>query len=281
MKKIISASIVLYRNDSQIIDTIKCFLNTDLPVKLFLIDNSPDNRLHNLLKEFIDDYKVEYIFNNKNVGFGTAHNIALRKSVSLSKYHLVLNPDIIFNQTVIPELVEYMDSRKDVGLVMPKIMYPDGSIQYVCKLLPAPYDLLFKRFIPVRFIQSHLNKFQLKFTNYDKEMEVPYLSGCFMFIRVEALNYAGFFDENFFMYPEDIDLTRRIHKHYKTMFYPNVQVIHEHEQGSYKSFRLFWIHIVNLIKYFNKWGWIFDKERSTINKKILKNVGYKNKLNLK
>jgi GT2 family glycosyltransferase len=71
------------------------------------------------------------------------------------------------------------------------------------------------------------------------------------------------------MYPEDIDLTRRIHQYYKTMFYPYVSIIHEHGQGSYKSLKLLWIHISNMVKYFNKWGWFFDVDRKRINKKVL------------
>ena len=100
-------------------------------------------------------------------------------------------------------------------------------------------------------------------------MNVPYLSGCFMLLRSEALKKVGLFDERFFMYPEDIDLTRRIREHYRTIFYPHVSVIHNHAQGSYKSKKLLWIHIINLIKYFNKWGWFCDKKRQLINKETL------------
>ena len=105
--------------------------------------------------------------------------------------------------------------------------------------------------------------------DYNKEMEVPYLSGCFMFLRTEALKKAGLFDERFFMYPEDIDLTRRIHMRYKTKYYPKVSIVHAHEKGSYKNISLFYIHLKNMIKYFNKWGWFFDKERKKINARIL------------
>jgi GT2 family glycosyltransferase len=117
--------------------------------------------------------------------------------------------------------------------------------------------------------KKKIDRFELKSSGYDKEIEVPYLSGCFMFLRTESLKKVGLFDERFFMYPEDIDLTRRMHKEYRTMFYPNVSIVHEHEKGSYKSFKLLYIHIINMIKYFNKWGWIFDKERKSINKRIL------------
>ena len=109
----------------------------------------------------------------------------------------------------------------------------------------------------------------MRASGYDKIMDVPYLSGSFMFLRTEALRDVGLFDERFFMYPEDIDLTRRLHAKYRTVFYPDVQVIHNHAQASYKNSKMLLIHIVNTIKYCNKWGWIFDKERREMNRKIL------------
>ena len=265
----ISASIVLYKTDKSVLETINSFLNTPINGKLFLVDNSPTNDLQQTLADTIIDKRVEYTFNNANLGFGAAHNIALKKAVGVSKYHLILNPDINFEANVIPALINYMEANENVGLVMPKIIYPNKSTQYVAKLLPTPVDLIFKRFIPSFLIKKRMEKFQLKFTDYNTEMEVPYLSGCFMFLRVNALQKIGLFDENFFMYPEDIDLTRRMHQQYKTMFYPHVSVVHAHEQGSYKSKKLLYIHITNMIKYFNKWGWFFDAERRKVNKKIM------------
>jgi len=170
---------------------------------------------------------------------------------------------------VIANLVEYMEKKPEVGLVLPKVVYPSGKIQYVCRLIPSPTDLILKRFIPFKWIKKRMDKYRMIFTGYNREMEVPYFIGCFMFLRVEALKNVGLFDERFFMYPEDIDLTRRMHQQYKTMFYPFVQIIHVHEQGSYKNIKLFYIHITNMIKYFNKWGWFFDKERKEVNRKIL------------
>ena len=265
----ISASIVLYKTDKSVLETINSFFNTPINGKLFLVDNSPTNNLQQILADTIIDKRVEYIFNNANLGFGAAHNIALKKTEGVSKYHLILNPDINFEANVIPALINYMEANENVGLVMPKIIYPNKSTQYVAKLLPTPVDLIFKRFIPSFLIKKRMEKFQLKFTDYNTEMEVPYLSGCFMFLRVNALQKIGLFDENFFMYPEDIDLTRRMHQQYKTMFYPEVSVVHAHEQGSYKSKKLLYIHITNMIKYFNKWGWFFDAERRKVNKKIM------------
>lgn len=271
MDNLISASIVLYKNPD-VHNTIESLLNTPLPIKLYLIDNSPTNQLEKEFSSYSTNNNVHYIFNDNNIGFGAAHNIALKKVIDTSNFHLVLNPDVVFEPTVIPALLEYMVKNEDVGLVMPKVLYPDGSLQYLCKLMPTPVDLIFRRFLPGALMQKRSNLFELRFTGYNKEMEVPYLSGCFMFLRVAALKKAGLFDDRFFMYPEDIDLTRRIHAYYKTMFFPHVHIVHEHGKGSYKNIRLLRIHIVNMIKYFNKWGWFFDKQRKETNKKILKQL---------
>ena len=99
-----------------------------------------------------------------------------------------------------------------------------------------------------------LYKFQLRFSGYDKIMNIPYLSGCFMFFRISVLQQIGLFDERFFMYPEDIDITRRIHEKYKTIFYPDVSIIHAHAAASRSNAKMLKIHIINIIKYFNKWG---------------------------
>ena len=100
-------------------------------------------------------------------------------------------------------------------------------------------------------------------------MFVPYLSGCFMLLRQSSLREVGLFDERFFMYPEDVDLTRRIAEHYETVFFPEVSVVHEHGRASHKSVKMFFIHAYNLCKYFNKWGWIHDPIRKRLNKKTL------------
>lgn len=269
MKISVSASIVLYKCDNEVFRAIDCLLSSTIEIKIFLIDNSPTNELEEKLNYYITQKNVVYIFNDSNLGFGPAHNIAIRKVLSTSKYHLVVNPDIYFGKGVLEILYDYMEENTQVGSVIPKILYPDNSIQYVAKLIPSPLDLFGRRFLPNGFLKNRNKRLQLEYSGYNKIFEAPYLSGCFMFLRIEALKKVGLFDERFFMYPEDIDLTRRIHRHYKTIFYPQAIVYHEHGKGSYKSLNMLWIHSINMIKYFNKWGWIFDKERKSINSKIL------------
>jgi len=272
----LNASIVLYHNKKdQLIKAIKSFLDTDLKVKLYLVDNSTNDDLKELTQL---DARIEYIFNNANLGYGRAHNIAIRKSIEDGvSYHLVLNPDVYFERGVLEKLYEYMEENKDIGNIMPKVLYPNGDIQYLCKLLPTPVDLIFRRFIPIKKWQEKRNeRYELRGTGYDKIMNVPYLSGCFMFLRTLALQDIGMFDERFFMYLEDTDLSRRIHKVSKTIYYPYVHIYHEYGKGSYKNKKLLEYHIESAIKYFNKWGWFIDKERDIINKIALSKLEHFN-----
>jgi GT2 family glycosyltransferase len=280
MSNRLNISIVLYHNrEEQIKKAIKSGLNTDLNITLYLVDNSSTDSLGEL--ERIDK-RIVYIFNNSNLGFGKAHNIALKKSIEKNiPYHLVLNPDVYFEKGILEELYDFMENNKDVGLVIPKVLYPDGNIQYLCKLLPTPLDLFGRRFLnfgPFKKIVEKRNEiYELRFTGYDKIMEVPYLSGCFMFIRTEVLKKVGLFDERFFMYLEDTDLSLRIHRIAKTVYYPYVYIYHEYGKGSYKSLKLLYYHIKSAIKYFNKYGWFFYKEREEINRKILEKLGWRNR----
>lgn len=265
---VVTASIVLYKNKrDELKRAIESFLNTKLHVHLYLIDNSPTPELENI---YIDN-RVEYFYLNANRGFGAAHNVILKRPHMMGKYHIILNPDIYFKNGTTEALVNYMENNQMVGNVMPKVTYPDGSLQYLCKLLPTPLDWIGRMFLPSKSLRDKLNyRFEMRFSNYDKETNVPYLSGCFMFLRTSVIKELGVFDESIFMYGEDTDLNRRIHNKYRTMYFPHATIVHKHERGSHKNIHLFWIHVKAAIYYFNKWGWLFDKDRKRINKEVIK-----------
>lgn len=270
----INASIVLYHNTKeQLLKAINSFLNTSLHVRLYLIDNSSNDDLKELA---LVDERIEYIFNNANLGYGKAHNIAMRKSIADDvPYHVVLNPDIYFDEGVLENLFDYMQSNRDVGHLMPKVLYPDKKLQNLCKLLPTPLDLFARRFIPIKSIVDKINnRYQLDFFNYDEVAEIPFLSGCFMFLRTDVLKQDCLFDENFFMYLEDADLTRRISQVARTIFYPNVFIYHEYQRGAHTSKKLLWFFIKSTFTYFNKYGWFFDDYRKVTNEKTLNKLGY-------
>ena len=266
----VTACIVLYCNDTNVLSkAIDSFLRTNLKIKLYLVDNSPTNQL----ETFFKDSRIEYIFSNGNVGFGAGHNIAIKKSTIIgSKYHLILNPDIEYKIGTLEKLIDFLEININVGLVSPKILYPNGDIQHLCRMLPTPFDFFAKRFIPNKLLpllSKLLNNYEFKNKDYNKIMEVPFLSGCFMLTRTEVFKKIGLFDENIFLYTEDIDLCRRIFKSYKTIYYPEVSIIHGYERGSAKNLKLLFISIKSAVYYFNKWGWFWDRDRAIINHKIL------------
>lgn len=257
----ISCSIVLYHNTvEEVKPAIEGFLSCTQNIRLYLIDNSADDSLR---YKFLSP-NVQYIFNDQNVGYGAGHNIAIKLAQGKSLYHIILNPDIEFKADTITRLFAFMKQNKNVGLVMPKVLYRDGATQYLCKKLPSPFDLFLRRFLPQSFkflLKRFFESYELRNKDYDSVMDVPNLSGCFMFIRTSVFKSVGLFDERYFMYLEDTDLCRRINKYYRTVYYPSVQIIHGYSKASYKDIKLMFHHLQSGVKYFNKWGWFADKNR--------------------
>lgn len=268
----ITISIVTYYTEKE--ELTKCLnaLTSKLVEHIYIVDNSRQDYLNELCRDY---HQVEYIPSD-NVGYGAAHNIAIRKAIDCkSEYHLVLNSDVYFSPESIDKLVSYMNANIDVAMVQPNIIYPNGSMQYTCRLLPTPANLIFRRFLPQNLVESMNYRYMLKMFDHKSELNVPYHQGSFMFFRTKCFEKVGLFDERFFMYPEDIDITRRMHRQYRTMFWPGVTVIHAHRAASYKSKKMLKIHMWNMIKYFTKWGWVFDHERRKWNKQLLEELGYK------
>ena len=233
---------------------------------IYLVDNSPES-----LPERSWPHRVQYIHTGKNLGYGAAHNIALRETVyDEVPFHLVINSDVIVTAEAIDHLTDVMRSNSLIGQLMPRVVDTEGHLQYLCKLLPTPADLL-RRILFVRWGRKNRRnaRFELRQLDHSRPINAPYLSGCFMLLRSDALLKAGLFDERFFMYPEDIDLTRRIHRDYLTLYYPSETIVHAHRQASYHNLKMLWIHAVNIVRYFNKWGWLFDSERDLFNNMLL------------
>ena len=268
-----TACIVTYNTEQEELNRIlNCFKKIKLKFKLWISDSSEKDILRNFIENFSDD-RIKYIFNNSNKGFGAGHNIVLQKLIEeneKSEFHLMINADVFFEENTIEKIIAYMRKNSDIGQIGPRIYESNGEINRSCRLLPTPLNLIFRRFFPVKSIVEKMDySYEMKWYDYKSTIEVPILSGCFIFIRTDILKDIGVFDERYFMYMEDYDLCRRIGKKYKVVFYPKVNIVHEHGKASYKSRKMMIIHIKSAIKYFNKWGWIFDKERKIKNRKCI------------
>ncbi|MDW8849260.1 glycosyltransferase family 2 protein [Flavobacterium sp. MMLR14_040] len=265
---IITVSVVLYNtNLDDLLKGINSIFQTNLNIKLFLIDNSITDKL----REFINDPRTIYIHNPSNPGFGPAHNIAIQKSIEQgAKYHFIVNPDIYFHEDVISPMISFMENDASIGMMMPQILNLDGTVQNLPKLLPSPFDILWRKLKkPQKAYEKFINQYELRQVAKDMIYNAPVLSGCFTLLNLEAIKKVGMYDDKFFMYFEDWDLSRRIHQHYKTIYFPLVSVYHGYDSGANKSSRLFKIFLNSAVTYFNKWGWFLDRERVKINKSAL------------
>lgn len=193
-----------------------------------------------------------------------------------SDAHLLLNPDITFEPHVLSELAQFLDANAGVGAVMPRINYPDGSLQRLCKLLPTPLDLIFRRFIPFERFKAKINeRYEMHGLAQDRPSCVPTLSGCFLLVRSDLLTQVGGFDERFFMYMEDVDLVRRIGNVASTIYLPAVRVLHAYAKGSYRDKTLLGYHLRSAVLYFSKWGWFLDRTRRERNRLALRYIQQK------
>ena len=268
----LTVSIVTFNNADVIEAALTSIENSTLSAKeyqVIVVDNSSRDKTPHIIASKFPNVTV---ISSENVGFGAGHNKAIKSITGKSDYHLVMNPDVYFAEDVLEKLLKFMEANPQAGLVMPKILYPgsDSRIQYLCKRLPTPFDSIGRRFIP-GFLKSlfrkRFDRYECRDRDYNKIMEVPHLSGCFMMLRSEVFREVGLFDERFFMYLEDVDYSRRVHAKYKTLYYPGVHIHHQYEQGSYKRLKHLKYHIASAVKYFNKWGWFFDKDRKKINRR--------------
>lgn len=260
-----SASIVVHQTEPELLKTVVTSLRNDGVNVIMVIENSPAPFLELMCNELGLYYR-----HVENKGYGAGHNIAIKHALKLGmSYHLVVNPDVSWEKGVMPYLTDFFDKNPKAAQLMPLTRYPDGRLQHTCRLLPTPWDLICKRFLPARFTQKRMERYLLKPECYSKIINSPYLLGSFMYFRLEALKMEGFFDERFFMYPEDIDITRRLHRKWLTLMLPDVEIKHHHAAASRHNMKMLWIHISNMVKYFNKWGWFFDSERGAMNRKLL------------
>jgi hypothetical protein len=250
----LSLAIVTYNNSKIIENTVKSVVEnipSEYSYKLFIIDNGSKDNTVELLKTVRGN--IEIIELGVNNGFGFGHNAIL--DILNSKYHFVVNPDIfIENLEQIKKMVDFLDENPDVGLLSPLILSPDFSIQYLCKTNPTVFDMFIRRVSPNLFKQKQ-DKYIMKETGYNKIMRLDYATGSFMVFKTDIYKLLKGFDETFFMYLEDADITRRVNKISKAIFYPEARVIHAWERSGHKSLKFAKITVQSMFIYFNKWGW--------------------------
>ena len=136
VNKNITASIVIYRENFKVLEkAMGSFLGSPLSKKLYIIDNSPSNEFKNK----IQNDSVEYIYSDKNIGFGKGHNSILPKLTSENKYHLILNPDVSFDPEILEKLVLKMESSESLSMIAPRVLNTNNELLAHSQKIPEVY----------------------------------------------------------------------------------------------------------------------------------------------
>ena len=254
MSESVTGCIVTYNNIRTIEKTISSLLeNTAVDFKLFVVDNGSTDGTVEIIREKFP--AVEIIISGENCGFGKGHNKVL--PFLKSKYHCIINPDIIIRDDVISSMSDYLDNHPEVGMLSPQIRFPDGREQILGKKIPYPHYLIASRLRCGDKPGKVLSHYAMLDMDLSAPCPVENATGCFMFIRTDLFRSLGGFDKRYFMYFEDGDLTREVNKISKVMFYPYATIYHEWGRESKKNMRLALVQVQSMLRYYSKW--IFRK----------------------
>ena len=193
----------------------------------------------------------------ENKGFGHGHNKAFDVCPQ-ADYHLILNPDVIIHDNSLEILVEQLKAHQDIALIVPKILNTDGTIQHLNKRNPTFFNLFARRSLPgfiqaIPAIKRRMDFYIMLDKGYDNPCELSYCSGCFMLFPQAVFKQLNGFDDGFFLYLEDADISRRAAQIGRVLFFPDAVITHYWNKGSYKKVFLTWISIKSFFYYSRKW----------------------------
>ena len=228
MKPDVTVSIINWNTKDELSECLKSVLAQEgVEFEVFVVDNASSDGSAGFVR---DDYGpgVALIENSANLGFGAAHNQVIRESSG--RYVLLFNPDCRFLETdALAKMVDYLDRDSDVGMLGPKILNPDGTLQYSARRLPNMVAAVFRHTIFGRLFPH--NKFVREYLMtdwaHDQVTDIDWLSGAALMIRRETIDRIGLIDERFFMYCEDVDWCRRAHSAgWRVVYFPMASVSH-------------------------------------------------------
>lgn len=254
---VISVSIVTFHTPMEMLKaTLESLHACSLPLDVVVVDNTPGDEYFSALQKLEN---IRCIKSKANGGYGSGHNIAL-KAASDAPYHLILNPDVIIQTGCLETLVATLEKESDIGLAVPKIHYEDGRLQPLNRRNPSVLDLCLRRFVPSCLqtwspIKRRMEYYMMMDHGYDNGLDVPNASGCCMLFKRNILEKLGGFDERFFMYFEDSDLSRRTRAIARVYYCPEAKITHHWTRGSHTNWRLTLATLNSARKYFGKWGW--------------------------
>ena len=247
----ISACMVLYHAGDEALRAVDCLDASDEAEDVYLVDNSPQEDTAQRIRWAHPG--VQVLPQEKNLGFGRGNNAVL--PLLESDYHLMLNPDVTFDKDVLTRMVQYMDAHPNAVILTPRVLNEDGTEQYLPKKQPTV------RYLLGGFLEKLGNPFarwRREYTLADRTLRTPvrvaFATGCFMLIRTETFRQLRGFDERFFLYQEDSDLSRRAGELGPIIYHPEICVTHHWARENARTLRGVMRQVASVCKFFLKWG---------------------------
>ena len=235
-------------------------------VAVALIDNSEDRAVADTVNKVgqaslrDSGATLTLVQGHANIGYGAANNLMLHGTGA--DYQLVLNPDIELAPDAIANVIQWLDTRPEIGAVAAAITAADGTPLFLCRRYPAVLDLALRGFAP-HFVRSlfrrRLARYELRDridpANAEPALEIPLMSGACMFVRRKAIDATGGFDPDFFLYFEDYDWSVRLGRVTKTAYLPAMRAVHHGGGASRKGLRHIGWFARSAIRFYGKHGW--------------------------
>jgi len=233
----LSIIIVNYHHSHMLGDCLESVYRTieKIQFEVILVDNSSnDNGLKSILKSYT---KTQLINNPKNVGFARANNQGAK--IASGDFLLFINPDTIMTEGAVESMLDYIQSDSSIGILAPKVLNPDQTIQYSCRKFPTIWSGLFNRYsLMTRLFPNNRYSRDYLMLDYDHDSicSVDWVSGCCMMMSESTLKKASGFDENYFLFIEDVDLCQVIKKQgLRVVYFPNAKIFHKISSSNARS----------------------------------------------
>ena len=247
-----SLCIVTYNNKDNICAALSSILENTSGTKLdiFVCDNASTDGTPDIVESAFP--QVRLIRQSENKGFGAGHNTVL--PLLDSDIHFIVNPDIMLTEDTVTLMCKFLEANPDIVMAVPKFLYQNGMEQFTPKLTPTLRYMIGGR---LERFGGIFRKWRREYTFADRQVtevtDVGFCSGCFIAIRTDVFKKTGGFDERYFLYSEDADLTRMAQCYGRTVYVPDFSVIHLWERAYMKSRKYFFIQLSSMFKYFIKW----------------------------
>ncbi|SDV47820.1 glycosyltransferase family 2 protein [Chitinasiproducens palmae] len=278
----LTVSIVVYRPDPRLLERTLHSLReaTQQAVaagalmsdaELFVVANSAlDPSVRALIgRQAAGAMALSCIEGQGNVGYGAGHNLAFAASGNTgadqrpNDYFLILNPDVELDPQALTRAVRYLERQPAVALLAPRTLDETGASQYLCRRMPTVADLVIRGFLPRRLralFDARLADYEMRDATreadrHGRPFSPAIVSGCFMLFRRPVLRRLGGFDDRYFLYFEDYDLSLRTAREAAIAYVPTVRIVHHGGGAARKGFRHIRMFGASAVRFFNRFGW--------------------------